>query len=117
MKGFTSEWLKEHQARCKPSSTKPEHTVLNEPVAKETGEGKDTAGHIVRICSFRHRLLDPDNLTGGVKYFVDAIRYSQLIPGDAPDQIKLEVSQVKIGSEEEERTEIEIISNETLLQG
>lgn len=62
----------------------------------------------VRITSFRRRLLDPDNLVGGAKYLVDGLRYAGLIPGDRPDQIELQVRQVKVSNETEEKTEIEL---------
>ncbi len=63
----------------------------------------------VRIVSFRQRLLDIDNLYGGVKYFVDSLRYAGLIYNDDPESITLHVSQVKVKTKQEERTEIEII--------
>ena len=48
---------------------------------------------VVRITSFRKRLLDEDNLA--VKYHVDALRYAGIIPNDAPDKTHIEVSQIK----------------------
>ena len=64
--------------------------------------------HVVRICSFRRRLLDSDNLIGGSKYFIDGLRHAGLIPDDRPQDITLEVCQEKVKRKEDERTEIEI---------
>jgi hypothetical protein len=63
---------------------------------------------VVRITSFRRRLLDPDNLFGGSKYFTDGLRYAGLLRGDAEAQIRLEVSQRKVKIKTEECTRIEI---------
>lgn len=60
----------------------------------------------VRIKTFRKRLLDEDNLC--CKYYVDLLRYSSVIPSDAPGTAKIEVSQEKIGSKERERVLIEV---------
>lgn len=91
------------------SSTKPEQVVCNESMAETKGETGHARQIVVVIKSYRRRLLDPDNLTGGTKYFVDGCRYAGLIPGDKPDQITLQVSQEKVKSKDQERTEIEIL--------
>lgn len=61
---------------------------------------------LVRVTSCRRRLLDEDNLCE--KYHVDLLRYSGILPSDEPGKTKIEVSQVKVGSKDPERTEIEI---------
>lgn len=84
--------------------------VERRPRAASLGKGKAKGGHpkrfLIRVKDFRHRLLDEDNLAE--KYHVDCLRYAGLIPGDAPGQAKIEVSQEKIGREESPRVEIEI---------
>lgn len=96
---------------CAPPGAKPQPPVRHEPVA--TKEGKESNSgmvlqRVVRITSYRRRLLDPDNLAGGCKYFLDCCKYSQLIPDDRPQDIILEVRQEKVKSKNQERTEIEI---------
>lgn len=108
MPSWTSEQYAAYQARRLPSRPQPEHVVLDDTLG--TAPGKEEHPHRIAVCitSFRRRLLDPDNLIGGAKYFVDGLRYAGLIPGDNPEQITLEVSQVKVKTKHEERTEIEI---------
>lgn len=108
MPRWTPEELRAFENRRLSSRAKPQCPVQDEPVAEAKGEAQHPRRIVVRIASFRRRLLDPDNLTGGTKYFVDSARYAGLIPGDRPDQITLEVSQHKVSRKEEERTEIEI---------
>lgn len=107
---WTNEQYEAFQARRAAFNPKPECSVPYEPLA-EAGGKTENSGSIptrVRITSYRRRLLDWDNLAGGCKYFCDCCTYSGLIPGDAPDQITLEVSQVKVKTKQEERTEITI---------
>lgn len=61
---------------------------------------------LVRVTSFRRRLLDEDNLCE--KYVVDCCRYSGLLPGDAPETTRIEVCQQKVSGEKDERTEVVI---------
>ena len=61
---------------------------------------------LVRVTSFRRRLIDEDNLCE--KYVVDCCRYAGLLPGDAPQTTPIEVSQQKVTREEDERTEVTI---------
>lgn len=74
------------------------------------GEGEAKGGHtgrvLVRVTSFRIRLLDEDNLCE--KYHIDCLRYANLIPGDDPRQAKIETGQVKVRTKAEERVLIEI---------
>lgn len=60
----------------------------------------------VRVESVRKRLLDEDNLCE--KFVVDCCRYAELIPGDAPGETKIEVSQRKCGKGEEEHVNVSI---------
>lgn len=100
-----------YQARRSASRPKPEQAVRHESVAEKAGEAshpKSIPRRVVRITSYRRRLLDFDNLAGGCKYFLDCCKYAQLIPDDRPEDIILEVSQVKVRTKTEERTEITI---------
>jgi hypothetical protein len=65
---------------------------------------------LVRVTSFRRRLLDEDNLCE--KYVVDCCRYSGLLSGDAPETTRIEVSQQKVTREEDERTELTIVERD-----
>jgi len=80
------------------------HDTLATPQREESHAGRIR----VSISSYRRRFLDPDNLQGGCKYFVDCCRYAGLIPDDRPQDIILEVSQHKVKSKAEERTEITV---------
>jgi len=62
------------------------------------------ARYLVRITDFRTRLLDEDNLCA--KYHIDALRYSGLLPSDAPGRCKISVSQEKVTRKKEVRVEI-----------
>lgn len=63
--------------------------------------------YVVRVTSFRTRLLDTDNLVP--KWHVDSLRYAGVLPSDAPDRARIETSQEKVKTKAEERTEIEIL--------
>lgn len=106
-----NERVNKHENNRSPSRAQPEPAVCHEPVAEAKGENGDSdkVPRRVRIASYRRRLLDFDNLAGGCKYFCDCCTYSGLIPGDSPEQITLEVSQHKVKTKAEERTEIEVI--------
>ena len=88
---------------------KPKQVVRDEPLAAAQGKETSTGRTVVRIVSFRTRLCDTDNLCGGCKYAVDALRYNGLIPNDDPQSIELRVTQIKVKTRKQERTEIEII--------
>lgn len=103
--------IRRNKTGSSASSPKPEQVVRHEPVAKKAGEASHTKSipcRVVRITSYRRRLLDFDNLAGGCKYFLDCCKYAQLIPDDRPQDITLKVNQVKVKTEAEERTEITI---------
>lgn len=86
---------------------KPEPALCHDPLGPAPGKEKGKGRISVVIKSFRSKLLDPDNLCGGAKFLIDALRYEQYIPDDSPDHISLTVEQVKVGKGQE-RTEIEI---------
>ena len=64
--------------------------------------------HRVRIISRRVRLCDADNLVGGCKHAIDALRLANIIPEDDPTSISLEVSQEKVSSYKDKETWIEV---------
>jgi hypothetical protein len=60
----------------------------------------------VRITNFSRRLYDPDNVMG--KWHLDCCRYAGILKDDREQDIILTVTQEKVATKEEERTEIEI---------
>ena len=77
---------------------------LPRPLAASAPQNRDTRKRLVRIKSFRVRLLDEDNLCA--KFHVDSLRYAGLLPGDDPNQARIQVSQEKVAHRHQERTEI-----------
>lgn len=65
---------------------------------------------LVRVTSFRRRLLDEDNLSA--KGHIDLLRYAGIIPGDAPSQTHIEVSQQKVGPKDPEFVRLEVLNHE-----
>jgi hypothetical protein len=108
---WTPQQLREYETRRASSRTKPECAVPHEPVAAPEGKAQNPGRVLLRITSFRRRLIDPDNLCP--KYFIDALRYAQVIGDDSAAHITLEVSQIKVKTKTEERTEVEVILSET----
>jgi hypothetical protein len=100
-----------HQTEDRPKSAIPQSPVRHEPVAAPEGTRPDKDRFLVRIVSRRTRLLDPDNLIGGCKYFIDTARYAGLIPNDSPEDIRLEITQEKVKHRPEECTFIEILKD------
>lgn len=106
---FASEaFIKKNCADSASSSPESQRPVRNDALGQAPRKEGYLGRSKVRITSFRRRLLDPDNLIGGTKYFTDCLRYSGLISGDAEAQIRLEVSQQKVATKAEEHTLIEI---------
>ena len=77
-------------------------------MGEEEAQGRDFQRNLVRITSYRCRLLDPDNLAGGCKYAIDAIRKAKVIKDDREKDIRLEIFQVKVKTRKEEKTVIEV---------
>lgn len=69
-------------------------------------QGRNSGRFLVRVTSYRKRLLDYDNLCE--KYHIDCLRYAGLIPGDAPGTTEIEVREEKIEPGAAERVRIEI---------
>lgn len=98
---------RKNRAGCAVPDPKPQCIVRHEPLATEEGPRPNTGRFIVRITSYRVRLLDPDDLCP--KYLIDGCRYAGLIPGDSETEVDYErPRQVKVGHKRDERTEITI---------
>jgi hypothetical protein len=117
---WTAEQVKAHNERIvrksNPNKIGPsrrqadefERPVGDEQVGSVQAPPRSATRCRVRILSRRVRLLDLDNLYGGVKPYCDALRYAQAIRDDSPDAIELEVVQERV-VKGEECTIIEII--------
>ena len=68
----------------------------------------ETPGFKVRVLieSFRKSLLDEDNLAGGCKLLLDAMRECNFIRDDAPAWLELEVKQWKVQAHAQTRLTI-----------
>jgi hypothetical protein len=84
----------------------PEPPVRHEPVATTAGEASHPNRLSVRIVCFRQRLCDTDNCAP--KYFIDCLRYAEIIPDDTPESIELVVRQEKVRLKSDERTELTV---------
>ncbi len=94
--------------RGEATDPQPQPIVVVGPLGKAEAEAGNLPRNLVRIISHRCRLLDPDNLVGGCKYAIDALRYAGVIKDDREEDIKLEVFQVKTKTRKEEKTIIEV---------
>jgi len=88
-----------------PPVAKPKRRLRNGPLAAGQAKEGDPAFYLVRITSFRSRLIDSDNLCG--KWHCDSLRYAGILPSDAPDKALIQTTQVKV-PKGQERTEITI---------
>src|SRR5881392_3395947 len=91
----------------KVSRSKPKPALRHGTLAETEGKDSDSPSFSVSITSLRVRLLDPDNLCA--KWFVDALRYSSIIPDDRPEDIIYKVSQKKVKTKMEEETIVDVI--------
>lgn len=78
----------------------PQHDAWQAQVRVGEDEEGGAGRAVVRITRCGVRLLDADNLCGGVKYLLDACRYEGLIPEDNPEAICLIVRQRKVKMKE-----------------
>ena len=81
-----------------------ECAARNDPLEKAPVQKAVGQRFLVRVTSFRKRLLDEDNLAE--KYHVDLLRYAGILPQDTPGICKIEVSQQK---SKKEFTRIEVM--------
>jgi Holliday junction resolvase RusA-like endonuclease len=77
-------------------NTEPQRAAGSQPL----GHPEEKAGSAKRvkvcICRKGTRLLDLDNLAGGTKALLDALRYEGVIQDDDPGSIDFEVRQEKV---------------------
>lgn len=81
------------------SSAEPQRPIRNEPMAETPRKETHTGRFRVGVISYRWRLIDPDNLCP--KYFIDCLRYAEIIPDDRPEDIELSVKQIKCAKGED----------------
>lgn len=62
----------------------------------------------VHITSFRTKLLDKDNLVGGCKPILDALRNQGLIKDDSPEWVEVDYQQVKVNGGSQTKTVIQL---------
>lgn len=117
-------WSKGYRINSRGEWYKPTHPVsdIPQPAEHKPDSGHDSLGknpgtddgpgfRVVRITSYRVRLLDERNIFE--KYLVDALVKASLLRNDSPEWCRVEVKQVKVETPELERTEIEITDSES----
>lgn len=85
------------------SGPEPEPNPGDEYRGPIPGEESHPGRLLVVVVAYRRRLCDPDNLFA--KYFIDCLRYAELIPNDRAEDIELTVRQKKV-PKDEQRTEV-----------
>ena len=93
-------------ARNPVATAKLESNLGNEPLGETPIQAGGHRRVLVRVTSFRRRLLDEDNLCE--KFLVDCCRFSGLLQADDPRAAKIEVAQEQVGSKEREFVRITI---------
>jgi len=78
----------------------------DEPLEADQAKEGDSGKYLVRVTSHRVHLLDEDNLCE--KYHIDALRYSGILPSDAPDRTRIITTQKKVAQKSDQFTEITI---------
>ena len=84
------------------------HALGDESLDANQGEEKSLGRFDLRIERRSTKLLDKDNLYGGVKHTCDALRYAGLIREDDPESLELTVTQTKVKTRAEACTVITI---------
>ncbi len=95
---------------ARKKSPVPQFDVEHDPLEPSPPAPKHTGRYVVRLVSYRRRLLDKVNLYGGSKFFEDGLRYAGLIPDDREAVCDFEASQVQVKLKADERTEITVSS-------
>lgn len=103
---FASEEFIQDNADGVAPAAEPQRSVSHESVAAPKGKAANPNRRLVRLTSYRLRLLDERNLTD--KWFVDSLVYAGILYSDAPKDCQVEVEQCKVEFAAEERTEITI---------
>jgi hypothetical protein len=94
------------EANSALSGPKPQRPLRHEQMAKAKGKKAVPRCRVLKITSYRRRLLDTDNLCP--KYFIDALRYAGVIDDDTPKHLALQTQQEKVTHRCEEKTLIEL---------
>ena len=81
------------------------------------GEATDQPAFGLRITRISCHPLDADNLAGGCKFLIDAIRRRGLIPDDDPASVEISFRQIKAKTKAEEGTSIRITFRQTTTGG
>lgn len=97
------------KARTKRAYPELKYHKQVRPMEKKKVKEENIERALVCIQSFRCSPLDRDNLWGGTKIFGDCLKELGIIQDDSEQHIELHVSQVKVKTRAEERTEIEVI--------
>lgn len=99
-------WKPSLETRSLPPAPKHQPNTGNDSVAESARETDVPSFRVVRVTSYRTRLVDERNLWD--KYLVDSLVRAQLLRDDSPQWCRVEVHQVKVGLKSDERTEVEI---------
>ena len=78
----------------------------DEPLPAARAYEGNAVRFLVRVTSVRKRLLDEDNISE--KALVDCLRYSGIIPSDAPGHCRIETAQKLCRTGETEKTIIRV---------
>lgn len=115
MKGFTTEWLQQHENKPHPVRL-PNSQPRECPPPLERDRKEETRGAkcpVVRFTLCRIRLLDVDAKYASVKDLLDGLTAACLIHGDKEGQVRLEVEQIQVPTIANEKTLIEIEYEDT----
>lgn len=83
-----------------PQSEQNPVSFTQSPIQNENRSERSSRVRVI-IESFRSKLCDVDNLSGGAKFLIDGLRYHHLISDDSPEHIELVVTQRKVKRAEE----------------
>lgn len=81
--------------------------VRHDPLAKVKTEKGNPSLVLVRVTSYRRRLLDEDNLIP--KWHIDFLRQAGVLADDSPAHCHIETRQVKVNSKDKEHTVLEVL--------
>ena len=100
----------------KPFSPAIPHSIPKHPPRAALGdlpkgENQGTPRTSLRITRRAGRLLDADNLAGGCKPLIDALRYAGIIQDDDPETIEITFRQEKV-AKSAQGTLIEVLTSE-----
>ena len=89
-----------------PEPKQDSRLPLDNSTSNEAGSAKRVE---VRITRRSIKLLDADNLAGGCKHLIDAMRKEKLIVNDDPETIDLIFKQERVKTKKEQGMIVEII--------